>query len=222
MSAVLFGSISSVADTSEIQRQAFNEAFLRHGLDWKWDQDDYRRMLAGSGGRNRITEYAESRGQDVDAQAVHETKSAIFQKRLAEAELSPRPGVLDTIAAAKNDGWKVGLVTTTSRENITALLDALSPRLDPSEFDVIVDRDDVDAPKPDGAAYTHALTALGEDADHSVAVEDNVGGVAAATAAGIACVAFPNENTAGHDFSAADRTVDQLDPAELCSLVAVQ
>ncbi len=35
-------------------------------------------------------------------------------------------------------------------------------------------------------------------------MEDNIGGVAAAQAAGVPCVAFPNENTAGHDFSEAD------------------
>ena len=33
MSSVLFGSISTVADTSEVQRQAFNRAFAEHGLE---------------------------------------------------------------------------------------------------------------------------------------------------------------------------------------------
>ena len=36
MSAILFGSISTIADTSELQRQAFNQAFKAHGLDWDW------------------------------------------------------------------------------------------------------------------------------------------------------------------------------------------
>lgn len=50
MSAVLFGSISTIADTSELQRQAFNQAFRIHGLDWDWNREDYRGMLAASGG----------------------------------------------------------------------------------------------------------------------------------------------------------------------------
>jgi hypothetical protein len=54
VSALLFGSISTVADTSELQRAAFNRAFAEHGLDWTWDRDDYRAMLATSGGRSRI------------------------------------------------------------------------------------------------------------------------------------------------------------------------
>ena len=40
MPAILFGSISTVADTSELQREAFNQAFAEHGLDWRWDRDD--------------------------------------------------------------------------------------------------------------------------------------------------------------------------------------
>jgi hypothetical protein len=33
MTTVLFDSIGSLADTSELQREAFNEAFRAHGLD---------------------------------------------------------------------------------------------------------------------------------------------------------------------------------------------
>ena len=43
MAAILFGSISSIASTSELQRQAFNDAFTQHGLSWQWDQDEYPR-----------------------------------------------------------------------------------------------------------------------------------------------------------------------------------
>jgi HAD superfamily hydrolase (TIGR01509 family) len=222
MSAVLFGSISTLADTSEIQRQAFNEAFRTHGLDWQWDQDSYRHQLAGNGGRDRIAEYAASRGEDVDADAVHKTKSAIFQKRLGDAELSPRPGVLDVIAAARDGGWKVALVTTTSPGNVAALLDALSRHLGRDDFQLVTTVDDVDDPKPDSAIYTHAVRRLGESESGCIAIEDNLGGVSSAVAAGVMCIAFPNENTAGHDFAAADLTVDHLDPAELRSLLASQ
>ena len=47
MPAVLFGSIGALADTSELQREAFNEAFDAHGLDWNWSRDEYRALLAG-------------------------------------------------------------------------------------------------------------------------------------------------------------------------------
>jgi len=36
--ALLFGSIGSIVETSEIQRKSFNKAFKQYGLDWNWDQ----------------------------------------------------------------------------------------------------------------------------------------------------------------------------------------
>ena len=218
MSALLLGSISTVADTSERQRQAFNQAFAAHGLDWRWDQDDYRAMLSASGGQARIAEYARSRGEDVDAQAVHETKSKLFRDLLATAGLAPRPGVADTIKAAQDRGWKVGLVTTTSRANVSALLGRLHPQLSDQDFDVIVDSSRVDEPKPYPAAYVFALQALTEAPGDCVAVEDNPGGVQAAVAAGVPCVAFPNENTGQQDFTGAAERVGRLDFAALAPL----
>ena len=215
MPALLLGSISTVADTSERQRQAFNQAFAAHGLDWRWDQDQYRAMLSASGGQDRIAKYAQSLGQTVDAKAVHETKSRIFQESLATGGLAPRDGVVDAVKGAKGNGWKVGLVTTTSPGNVSALLGALSPELTAGDFDLIVDASSVERPKPDKAAYVFALENLGEKPGECVAVEDNVGGVQAAVAAGVPCVAFPNENTADGDFTGARRRVDRLDAAEL-------
>ncbi len=219
MPAILFGSISTVADTSELQRQAFNEAFAAHGLSWQWDRDTYLAMLDKSGGQQRIAAYAEARGESVDAQAIHQTKSAAFQKSVTTAQIAPRPGVVETVEGAKRDGLKVGLVTTTSRANITALVDALAPALQAADFDVIVDASSVDQPKPDKAAYAYALEHLGESEHDCVAIEDNVDGVRAAVSAGLACVAFPNQNTGGQDFDAAQQRVDHLDIAELEQLI---
>ncbi|MBC8092951.1 MAG: HAD-IA family hydrolase [Pseudonocardia sp.] len=213
MPAVLFGSIGTLAETSEIQRESFNQAFREHGLDWRWERADYIAMLPESGGRNRIAAFARSVDQDVDADAVHRTKSELFRKNLSG--ITPRPGVLDTITAAKRDGVRLGLVTTTSHDNVVSLLDALGPDVTLADFDVVVDASQVTAPKPDAAAYAYALDALGERADGCVAIEDNAAGVTAAAAAGVRCVAFPGANTADHRFEQADQIVERLDPAAL-------
>ena len=222
MSAILFGSISTLADTSELQRRAFNEAFAAHGLDWEWSREDYTSMLGSNGGAQRIADYAAQCGeQDVDAPEVHATKSAIFCELVAETDVTARPGVAAAIARAKDQGHKVGLVTTTSPENVTALLGALETQLGAGAFDIVVDKSLVDDPKPSPTAYLYALDELGIDAADAVAIEDNVGGVKAAVDAGITCVAFPNENTAGGDFTGAIETVDAIDADRLAELAAV-
>lgn len=217
MAAILFGSISTLADTSELQRRAFNEAFAAYGLDWTWSRDEYIAMLDASGGSRRIAAYAAARGDDVDAAELHDTKSRIFQELLGVTTPSLRPGVLDTIRTAKEHAIKLGFVTTTAPENVAALLAALHPLITAETFDMIVDSNCVRRPKPDPAAYVLALNGLGEKEDSAVAIEDNAAGVKAATAAGIVCLAFPNENTAIHDFSFAAELLRTLEPKHVLS-----
>lgn len=220
MPAVLFGSISTLADTSELQRAAFNEAFVAHGLDWSWDRDEYLALLEKSGGQDRVSEYAAARGETVDAAAIHATKSEIFQSSLSAEQLEARAGVVDTIAEARSQGYRVALVTTTTPENVSALLAALAPQVEAAHLDLVLDATDVERPKPDPAAYDLALVRLGVDASDAVAIEDNLGGVESARAAGLAVVAFPNENTVGHDFGAAAATVDHVSLSALDAIVA--
>jgi HAD superfamily hydrolase (TIGR01509 family) len=215
MSAILFGSISTIADTSELQRQAFNQAFKAHGLDWYWNQEEYLKMLENSGGRQRIADYADSMGQTVDAEAIHRSKSEFFQNSLTKSHVKPRFGVVETIQGAKSKGLKIAFVTTTSQENISMLMAALQPSIQFNDFDLVLNDSSVDRPKPDKAAYTFALERLGEKSANCIAIEDNLGGVASAIAAGLDCVAFPNENTAHHNFKRANHLVDRLDFDEL-------
>jgi HAD superfamily hydrolase (TIGR01509 family) len=222
MSAILFGSIGVLADTSELQRSSFNEAFRAHGLDWDWSREEYRELLTGSGGQQRIADYAQQRGEQVDAAAVHLTKSERFRSRLQEGGVSPRPGVAETIEAARRDDIGLALVTTTSRENVAALAAALAPAIDMADFSVVVDRTEVREPKPAPEAYALALARLDESPDACVAIEDNIGGVQAADAAGVTVIAFPGENNAGHDFEPAARRVDRVSFDELLTLVSAE
>jgi HAD superfamily hydrolase (TIGR01509 family) len=110
---------------------------------------------------------------------------------------------------------KLALVTTTSTANVTAITEALRPAVDLSSFDLIVDAGSVEHPKPAPDAYEFALAELGEPAAGCVAVEDNVGGLQAASDAHITCVAFPGENNTDHDFGRAARVVQELSLEDL-------
>ncbi len=219
MTAILFGSISTLADTSELQRQAFNDAFASKGLDWHWDRALYRDLLTSNGGVDRIATYAAQRGDAVDAEAVHAAKTDRFHELLASSPVVARAGVADCIRAAHERGIAVAVATTTSPANVTAVLDAAE--LDIGVLAFVLDADRVEQPKPDPEVYRVALELLAEPAGACVAVEDNPGGVAAAAAAGLACIAFPNANTAGHDFAGAVATTDHIDLDHLLAHVEV-
>jgi HAD superfamily hydrolase (TIGR01509 family) len=121
----------------------------------------------------RIASYAESRGDTVDAAAVHHTKSELFRAKLRASRPAPRPGLADTIEQARGNGYKLALVTTTSADNVTALADAMRPEIDIASFDLVVDSSAVERPKPDAEVYRFALDRLGETPEACVAVEDN-------------------------------------------------
>lgn len=217
MPALLIGSIGALVETSELQREAFNGAFLEHGLDWVWEREDYASRLADSGGAARVARYAEDRGEEVDAFAVHHTKTRLFQERIAKGGLEPRPGVAETIEAVKGAGHRLGFVSATAPGTVSTLLHAVEGRIDPASFDFVFDAVRAGTPpKPAPDAYRTALEAMNERADACLAVEDNADGVAAATAAGLACLAFPGANTQDHDYSAATAVVrGQLDPEDV-------
>ncbi|MEL6438572.1 MAG: HAD-IA family hydrolase [Cyanobacteria bacterium J06621_8] len=219
MPAILFGSIGSIADTSELQRQSYNQAFKLHQLDWNWERAEYLKMLEQNGGKQRIENYAASLGYYVDAAAIHKSKSEIFQQLLQQERVLPRGGVVETIAQAHDKDIKIALVTTTSQQNVNNILAALSDRLDSRIFKTIINVSDVEEAKPASDAYILALQQLNETADNCVAIEDNLGGVEAALNAGISCIAFPNQNTAHHDFSAANMQVDTLEFASSYQLI---
>lgn len=220
MSAIFFGSIGAIAETSELQRQSFNQAFANHGLDWQWSRVEYAALLEQSGGRKRVNDYAHSLGQTVDAEAIHRAKSEIFQQLLAQSQLKPRAGVSEVMQQARRVGMKLALVTTTSPPNVAAILDALPSAIAAHAFDVVVTSADVAKPKPFGDAYLFALAKLREAPYRCVAIEDNGDGVKAAQSAGIACVAFPGENTLNHDFQMADLHTSHLNLDDFIQLLA--
>ncbi len=222
MPAILFGSIGTVAESSELQRQAFNLAFKAHGLDWHWEREPYRKLLVYSGGEQRIKAWAKNQKihQAVDAHAIHISKSEIYQRLLSESGLQPRPGVLETIRAAQRQGIAVGMVSATSPENVDQLIAALHPHLKASDFSLLTNSTCFKNRKPAPDAYAYALQKLKISASECIAIEDNSDGLASALAAGIPCVAFPGENTADHDYSRAAEVVDHVNFDALMALIS--
>ena len=87
---------------------------------------------------------------------MHATKSRIYQETLRTTEIQPRAGVAETFRAAKEQGLKVGLVTTTSADNLAALGEALARARHPRQDELIANCQDAFS----FAAITDELAAL--------------------------------------------------------------
>lgn len=214
LKAILFGSIGTLVETSQMQLDAFNEAFSHAGLDWEWTHDDYADMLKKPGGQQRIADYAASKGTVVDEAAIHQVKTGLFDKRMENEGLQLRPGVRDVVNWAAGEGIKLGFVTTTERNNVDAILSVASGISD-IDFAFIGDRSMATADKPAPDIYDAALKSLGIDAVEAVAIEDTLACFRSPVAAGIPTIAFPNEfaERTGYDNAIAvvdTLTVDQI------------
>lgn len=212
--AILFGSIGAVAETSDIQRRAYNQAMAEHGLDWSWDRDTYSQLLESSGGRERLSLLANATGAELSQDtihAIHARKTEIACEEVRNSKtVGLRPGVAALVRYAKDNGLKLGFVTTTYRPNVDAILDMARPELSEEDLDVIVVRDDVKDGKPSPEAYELALNMLSLSPKEALAIEDTQMSLLSAKQAGIDVIATPGVLTSGQDTSLANLTLAQL------------
>jgi len=199
-------------------RLAFNRAFREAGLDWFWDEATYDRLLEVFGGKERLRYYTEEFlphfDPPVDLNAfirdLHRLKTRHYTELVKSGALPLRPGVERLLREARSAGLKLAVASTTTLENVTALLRTTLGEGSIGWFDVIACGDIVEHKKPAPDIYLYALGQLGLDAAECLVVEDTEAGLASATAAGLATVITVNESTRYQDFSGAAIVLDQL------------
>ncbi len=210
LEALIFDVDGTLAETEELHRQAFNETFADHGLDWYWTRDDYRRLLTTTGGKERIARHLTEVGGhpcDLDIPALHIAKTARYTDLMAKGDLPLRAGVQALIDEARAAGLKLAIATTTSRPNVEALCLATFGVVADLLFAVIASGDEVAAKKPAPDVYQLALTRLGLPASRAIALEDSANGLKSASAAGLLCIVSPSAYTANEDFSTAAKVI---------------
>lgn len=79
-----------------------------------------------------------------------------------------------------------------------------------SYFDVIIAEEDVKNPKPAPDAYLLAAKKLNVLPKECIALEDSETGVASARAAGVYCIAVPNEDSKSQNFSKANLEIESI------------
>jgi beta-phosphoglucomutase-like phosphatase (HAD superfamily) len=208
--AILFGSIGTLIETSELQRTAFNKAFSENGLNWNWNPVEYQGLLKKSGGRRRIEDFAAQQGIEVDAKKLHDEKTKIFDELMVRGDVLLRPGVANLIDHALINRIKLAFVTSTSKDNIDAVFQALKNQLNRSDFSFIGNDKMVSNTKPRPDIYLKALSELNLEAEDCVAIEDTEVSMQSALAASIKCIGFPGAYAKDNDFSSAILVTDNL------------
>jgi HAD superfamily hydrolase (TIGR01509 family) len=147
-------------------------------------------------------------GAPLEREALNERRYA-HEIALIEAE-ELRPGIAEYLAAARRHGLRRAIVSSSPRYWVDMHLERLEEAVG---WDAICTADrDPGRAKPSPTLYLEALSALGVSADEAVAFEDSPNGVRAAKAAGVFCIAVPNEVTRelGLEEAGADLVLDSL------------
>ena len=192
LDALIFDVDGTLAETEEVHRRAFNEAFAAAGLPWHWDEPLYARLLDVTGGKERIRHFIDGGAQpDLDPAAIarlHADKTARYTALVATGQVPLRPGVARLLDEAEAAGLRLAVATTTTPANVDALLRATLGPEAPARFAVIAAGDMVPAKKPAPDIYRLALERLGLPPGRCIAVEDTVNGLRSAAGAGIPTV----------------------------------
>jgi len=127
------------------------------------------------------------------------------------------PGVREILREAQQRGLRLAVASSSDRTWVGSLLEEKGLL---ASFDAVVCMDDVARTKPAPDLYLEALSRLDVTPSEAVAFEDSEHGVAAAVAAGLFCVAVPNQVTQHLDFSQADLLIGRLDEIPLSAVLA--
>ena len=211
MKAVLFGSIGTLIETSDIQRKSFNLAFKKEGLDWYWDRKTYSRLLKKSGGIKRIEDFAKQNGVRVDSKKIWKNKTDIFNKFIFSNNIVARRGVLKIFKYAKENNIDIGLVSSTTKKNINTIFKALDGQINREEFSFIGNKNLVSKPKPHPDIYFKALEIMNLNKKDCVAIEDSEESAKSAINAGIQCIAFPGVYHSDEVFGFCKMRLNNLD-----------
>lgn len=219
LKALLFDVDGTLADTEcDGHRVAFNQAFAETGLDWHWDRALYGELLQVTGGKERIQffldHYQPKLATPTDWQVfianLHKRKTHFYLELLQQGEIPLRTGVKRLLQEAREAGLRLAIVTTTTPENVTYLLQSTLGADSPSWFECIAAGDIVPKKKPSPDIYQYVLAQMNLKPEECLALEDSENGLKAAQAAGIPTIITVNDYTKQRDFSKALLVVDQL------------
>jgi len=205
--ALLFDFDGLILDTEYASRAGWERLYREHGHELPVD------LWATVVGTTHapfdpMSHLEELVGEPLERETLNERRYA-HELALIEAE-ELRPGIAEYFAAARRLGLKRAIVSSSTRGWVDMHLQRLEEAVG---WDAIctADRDPARA-KPSPTLYLEALEALGASAGEAVAFEDSPNGVLAAKAAGVFCVAVPNEVTRdlGLEAAGADLVLDSL------------
>lgn len=201
---ILWDNDGVLVDTEHLFYAVNRELFLEHGIDLS-EIDFYNWFLAANCGAWHLLS---ARGvTDLQVAALRVERNARYSQRLrSETNLGVKG--IDHVLGNCASRVPMGVVTSANRDHFDIIHDKLDLT---RHFQFVLTAEDYRDSKPAPEPYLKGLARLGLGAGECVVVEDSPRGLAAANAAGIACIVLRHRLTGQCSFEGAWRVVDSMD-----------
>lgn len=128
-------------------------------------------------------------GKDFNYEGFRQRASEWFWDYIEKNGLPLKPGTGEILAWLKENGWRIGLASSTRR---TTVLNHLEQAGISEYFSVVVTGDMVEHSKPRPDIYLMACKELGAEPGQAYAIEDSPNGIRSAHAAGMTPLMVPD------------------------------
>jgi len=152
-------------------------------------------------------------------------RDALYLSLITSRQLKPLEGIEDLLLLCKKKGIKLGLASSSVREQIDAILNNLSQNNKQNInfqtiFDATVGGDEVTRKKPAPDIYHKVIKILAIDRENCIAIEDSGAGISSAKANDIACIALKNQYLKENDSNTADLVINSIhEVVEMINLI---
>ena len=211
--ALIFDFDGLLMDTETTLLESWRYEWGQHGLTLS--VDGFFASHGGDVNEQRYAALAAAAGAGYD-RAVSHARRIAYRDEL-HRELEPAPGIRAWFDQAGELGLRLAVASSSPVEWVLGNLHSVGLA---GRIEVLACGNEVAEHKPDPAVYRLALSRLGLGPGRAVAFEDTPHGVAAAHAAGLACVAVPNAYVPVELFAAADLVLPSAAAADLSSVLA--
>jgi beta-phosphoglucomutase len=209
--AILWDMDGVIADSYSFHFAAWQETFAKRGI--KFTKEDFTKLF---GTRNDFI-IGSIMGRELperDVKIMVQEKEEKFRRK-ATGNIKPFPGAVRLLNAIKKGNFKLGLVSSTPKENIDLVLSELNLE---GMFDCIVFSQEVSESKPSPQIYLLAARGLEVTPSDCLVIEDSPLGVKAAKTAGMKCLAIANTRPR-QKLQEADKVADSVEDVDLITLL---
>lgn len=211
--AVLFDFDGLILDTEMPEVQSYREIYRDHGREFP---DEIWMTMIGISSVEMADlpwKFLEREVGPLDWDQLREQSRTRRLELIAQEP--PRPGVIESLDACRDLGFRLAVVSSSRRSWVEGHLQRLGLL---ERFEGCVCGHEGLPSKPSPDLYKRALLNMELLPEEVLAVEDSPNGIAAATGAGLYTLAVPNDLTAQLDLSGAHRQVSSLREVDWAAL----